>query len=674
MVNAHPVILCQLLRRQFPDNPEYWMYQQKYWDDREIYIKEVVDTHGVPRGDAKQLFITLINEGSYTGWKAQAQHIPCCGGKKKKECNKKYDKKDPSLGDKVALSFVQNYEQEIKRVIPLITRENPDLVEAVKKEKEKNRTKFKGGQVMSVFLGNYERIILETVIKYFQSRGFIEGNNCVQAFDGFMSPIDLVNQDDVPQILVGIQEHVESVTGFKIEWDTKAFDQAYTEEELEPFEFECTNTWSKDYMNSLEGYERKKNYFELFFTKIEKPTPRIVRADKSYKKDEDGNINCFMTFTELGSVKGLLSNVTSGNAKKGPVSFESEWVSDPIMNTAHRLGNFPYNGTYDESKRFMKIGEEVILNVFQGYSNLIRTPFDNRDQLIAPWIALTRALCEGDNPDTELREKCFKFHRNVLAKKIQNPTSKIGFLVILEGKTRTGKNVHMKPIGTLLGEEQYMITSKLGDVVGEHATLWVGKLLVVINECQMKKKDEDADGILKSHITDIEQTVNPKGKTMYRIEDYAQYCAFTNKENPVPMDVNSGDGKIVSFHCGEEFRSRTGKFWGGMVKHFERPDFIAALYDYLNSVDLTGYDFKVERQHILTDSYRRLVEANIPFVARSLVYLLRRMLTESCEVDGYGDIIFFQPFDAPKRSPSGDVKVKHISRMGKTLPALEKGM
>ena len=66
----------------------------------------------------------------------------------------------------------------MKVVIPLITGENTDLVEAVKKQKEKKQTKFKGGHVMSTFLGNYERIILEIVIDYFRSRGFIKGNEC----------------------------------------------------------------------------------------------------------------------------------------------------------------------------------------------------------------------------------------------------------------------------------------------------------------------------------------------------------------------------------------------------------------------------------------------------------------------------------------------------------------
>ena len=124
------------------------------------------------------------------------------------------------------------------------------------------------------------------------------------------------------------------------------------------------------------------------------------------------------------------------------------------------------------------------------------------------------------------------------------------------------------------------------------------------------------------------------------------------------MDVNSGDGKMVSFRCGEGFRKFSGNYWSGMVKHFKRPDFIAALYHYLNSVDVSNYDFKVERQRVLTDSYRRLLEASIRLVARFFVYLLRKMLTQSCEVD-CGNLIFFQPPEAEKRRPPvGDLKIR----------------
>ena len=91
--------------------------------------------------------------------------------------------------------------------------------------------------------------------------------------------------------------------------------------------------------------------------------------------------------------------------------------------------------------------------------------------------------------------------------------------------------------------------------------------------CAIKKKvDKEAEGQLKARITDVDATVNPKGKTMYKIEDYGQYYGMTNKENPVPIDIQSGDGRMVSFRSGEEYRNRSQQWWGCMVEHFERPD------------------------------------------------------------------------------------------------------
>ena len=415
------------------------------------------------------------------------------------------------------------------------------------------------------------------------------------------------------------------------------------------------------------------------FPRVEKPKARFVRATSptgsSSCAGETGKtggfaetgeaatttVHCHMQFSELNErqLTMLLRNVGSGESDEvgKEIKFTSVWLNDQHMLTVHRLGVFPYNGTYDESKRLMFVGEEVVLNIFQGYSALIKTPFDNRDALVAPWIALVRALCEGDNPDKALRDRCFVFYRNVLAKKVQDPCSKIGFFPILEGKTKTGKNVHIVPVGKMLGEEQYFITSKLDDIVGKHATLWVGKLLVVINECETSKDQAGKDGILRSRITDLSRRRTQRTKR-----------SFAWRTTSVPGLLERGGlraypsgrwgAAMVSLKAGEAFRHRAGTWWEGLVKHFERPDFIAALYDYLNTVDLAGYDFKKEREKVLTDSYRKLLDANVPFVARFVVYLLRRILKEACKAE-YGDLIFFE-LPLPEGEP---VPVRPAGRM-----------
>jgi hypothetical protein len=53
-----------------------------------------------------------------------------------------------------------------------------------------------------------------------------------------------------------------------------------------------------------------------------------------------------------------------------------------------------------------------------------------------------------------------------------------------------------------------------------------------------------------------------------------------------------------------------------------------------------------------------MVEANVPYEARFLVHLLRRMLSESCTVDDGGDLVFFTPPGGAHLRPPGMVKIK----------------
>ena len=103
MVNAHPTILLQLLRRNCADRPELWRSLEQYCEHRDGILSKIMEKHGASRGAAKQLLISLLNGGTYAGWKFRQQHAECCGGKKKdacnKTCNKRYDKKHETLGD-----------------------------------------------------------------------------------------------------------------------------------------------------------------------------------------------------------------------------------------------------------------------------------------------------------------------------------------------------------------------------------------------------------------------------------------------------------------------------------------------------------------------------------------------------------------------------------------------
>jgi len=283
MVNAHPVILFQLMKKNKPDDDCYWLRLKQYHINREVKLKEVQEVHGVSRGSAKQLFICLINNSSYDSWKKREfLECPCtCGsGKNTKSCCNKYNENDEKLGSNAKIPFVEDFAKEIKNVTRILKQHNQEMYNEIAEKKKKQKKTFHDGSFMSILLGTYERILLEEAVKYFESREFILNNNIVGAFDGMMSVREHIGDLDTSDICKEIQTHLKSQTGFDIEWSTKPFDSFYSDEELKPFEFEYTNVWNNTYMNSLSTYARKKQYFELFFVKIEKPEVRFVRSDK----------------------------------------------------------------------------------------------------------------------------------------------------------------------------------------------------------------------------------------------------------------------------------------------------------------------------------------------------------------------------------------------------------
>ena len=62
-----------------------------------------------------------------------------------------------------------------------------------------------------------------------------------------------------------------------------------------------------------------------------------------------------------------------------------------------------------------------------------------------------------------------------------------------------------------------------------------------------------------------------------------------------------------------------------MVKHMSKPQAIAALYDYLNTIDVSGYDFKLERKKVLTPRYYEWIGQNQCIVSKFLATFCHRL-------------------------------------------------
>ena len=113
-----------------------------------------------------------------------------------------------------------------------------------------------------------ERILLEEIVKFFESKQYIVNNSCVLAYDGLMVLQRSLGNVNIESVLKDMNVRLKAATGFDIGWATKDFDSSYTDEELAPYEFENTDVWSSQYMNQLDTYEMKKQYFELFLQRL----------------------------------------------------------------------------------------------------------------------------------------------------------------------------------------------------------------------------------------------------------------------------------------------------------------------------------------------------------------------------------------------------------------------
>ena len=95
MVNAHPVILFQLMRKT-NRMIIYWLCLKRYHINREVKLKEVQEVHGVSRGFQNSCLFALSTTVHTTVGRNVNFECPCaCGsGKNAKNCCNKYNEND----------------------------------------------------------------------------------------------------------------------------------------------------------------------------------------------------------------------------------------------------------------------------------------------------------------------------------------------------------------------------------------------------------------------------------------------------------------------------------------------------------------------------------------------------------------------------------------------------
>ena len=138
--NAQPAIIWNICKNNEISCP----CTNKYINDRETILIEVMTDYGVNRSVAKELFIRLAFFGTFYGW-----------------C------KDNGLNLELQPNqFITDFKAELLIIAEVVKKANEEMYETCRKMKENKNQKNFIGSFFSLYLQEYETRILESIIQW----------------------------------------------------------------------------------------------------------------------------------------------------------------------------------------------------------------------------------------------------------------------------------------------------------------------------------------------------------------------------------------------------------------------------------------------------------------------------------------------------------------------------
>lgn len=468
VMNCHPELLLQICEH----NNIKTKYLKQYVKNRNEILTEVQIEYKCDRDKAKLLFIILAYYGSFDTWIS----------------DNNIEKKEPS-------DFIQDYINELQWIGLKIVKANPELLKAVKDAEKKNEK----ASVVSIFLQEKERQVLEVVYEYLKSKGIIVNKECVLCFDGIMILKSKYNSD----LLEELSQDVLTRLGFKLKFTEKEMNEHYLNQLP---------------IDSLDPFEIQVKEFELTHCKI-------INKSIYIKQTEAGII----TFSK-GKLKDSYEHLTCGEDKNGkPKLFIDKWTtgnknirSYDDMNTYPHPLKCPdnmfnlwtpfqceqYNDSYEPNKE----GLDIILNHI-------------------------KILCGNE-------EIVSDYFIKWIGQMIQYPATKT-ICPTLISKEGAGKGTLIKLMIKLLGKKKVLeTTTPSRDVWGEFNAQMINSFFVNLNEIS-KKDTVDSQGQIKGLITDTSLTINPKGKERFEMNSYHRFIITTNKDDPIATSQNDRRNLII---------------------------------------------------------------------------------------------------------------------------------
>jgi hypothetical protein len=566
-------------------------YIKDYIKNRDILLQLVESSYIVTKPIAKQLFIVLSNGGTVNTWikKYGVANI------KTKE------------GKPIKLPFVEGLTEEFIKIGQKYIERYPEIINKISKELTDEEGGNLYGSAVSRLYQDTENQCLEILLlelgfprhSYLQHDGATVDMEEVERTTG-------LSLDDILEV-------VNSTIKWKLNIDVKYIDKKFDESlprEAAPEDGDAFLRFDPDTFNELITYEDKKKYFEIFHCKVKMPDVRYI-----YQKfDKLNSKNNITPYTEEGIQKygrNLYVDIPklSGGKKNKVETLESMpfipiWIRDKNMREYDNFEFIPQNKIMANLKYWSGVKEEHF-NSFRGYSpkcapSKRKISKKTKDQILEPWLEIVFELCGAVKEQSDA-------YLDFLAHMIQKPNEKAPIAFIIKSLQGVGKNMTLEPISKMLND--YFITSSnINDFIGTHANGFFQKLLVNLNECQMNKNSFDYEGQIKTFITEDTISLNEKHEKRITVRNVARLLIFSQKPNPIPMDVKTINRRFNVFQSTDKFIGMPDEFWAERMNLFGEDIFISILYEFLNTRDIS----KIKWKPIITKGYIEMCAQFIP--------------------------------------------------------------
>lgn len=237
--------------------------------------------------------------------------------------------------------------------------------------------------------------------------------------------------------------------------------------------------------------------------------------------------------------------------------------------------------------------DAVRLNTWRGW------PMQPKAGSCERLLELIEYLCSAEENAREVYQWLLKW----MAYPLQHPGAKMSSAVIMHGPQGTGKSTVFQCLAKIYGDYATVLNQR--GLEDKFNADWVdSKLFILAEEVVTRAEMWHIKNELKELVTGEWIRVNPKNIAAYRQRNQVNIAYNSNENQPLPLD--NDDRR----HCVIYTPTALGEDYYDEVFLEIEAGGIAAFYDYLLKLDLTG--FHPKKRPPMTESKRALIALSSP--------------------------------------------------------------